>query len=57
MKPEEWLISALSVGGAKDAFKLLAIDTIAPTVLVRVLHKDTGAVWQFACYVEREGVK
>lgn len=58
--PAEWLTAALSVGGAKDAFKIISTDTSYDTArcvqTVKVLHKDTGAVWSFACVVEREGV-
>jgi hypothetical protein len=51
------LCAALSVGEAAKNFKIVRIgSTDAAGVSVRVLHKDTGAVWVFECRVERRGV-
>ena len=58
--PQQWLCAALSSKGPADAFKVISIDGAPPArgvTLVRVLHKDSGAVWQFACAIEREAVK
>lgn len=61
-RPVEWLCAALSQGGAAENFKVIKIDHYMVgdgrrVDTVRVLHKETGAVWQFACDVEREAVK
>ena len=58
--PQEWLAAALSQPGPANAFKLLQVDGPTfdgqPIVVMRVLHKDSGAVWRFACSIERDGV-
>lgn len=58
--PQSWLCAALSQRGLDQAFKIISIDGGPPARgpgVVRVLHKDTGAVWTFTCAVEREPVK
>ncbi len=58
LHPDEWLCATLSLAGVRDAFKVLTLDGIARdgarTGVVRVLHKDTGAVWRFECHEERK---
>lgn len=57
MSPDEWLCAALSIGEADKAFKLLSVDPSANAgVVIRVLHKESGAVWKFRCMVERDGI-
>ncbi len=58
MKPDEWLCAALSVGAASKNFVVTAIDDESGPrgeVMVRVLHKESGALWSFRCKVDREG--
>jgi len=60
MEPDEWLCAAFSIGEADKAFKLISVDPASPTatgVVVRVLHKESGAVWKFRCFVERKGIE
>lgn len=54
--PQEWLCAALSTVGDGNAFKVVKMETIGAHHLVRVLHKETGAVWEFYCAVVREAV-
>jgi hypothetical protein len=60
-RPDEWLCAAISVGDADKAFRIVSIENVhvrdLPVAIVRVLRKETGAVWKFQCSVEREGVK
>lgn len=55
MDPSTWLCAAMSVGGAAEAFKVLSTIHCGKVVTVRVLHKESGAVWSFECVVERKG--
>ncbi len=56
MEPDEWLCAALSIKEAAKAFKLLSINgSETEAVAVRVLHKESGAVWRFDCSIERPG--
>lgn len=57
MEPDEWLCAALSVNGADKAFKIVQISGERQNATVRVLHKETGAVWRFDCTVERAGAE
>ena len=54
--PEEWLCAALSVRGAAENFKVVSIEHVGPVVVIQVLHKESGAVWEFASTIVREGV-
>lgn len=45
MMPDAWLCSALP----DAAFKLLTIEPVGSAMRVRVLHKESGAVWEFDC--------
>jgi hypothetical protein len=48
VKPDAWLCSALDRAGL-GAFKLLTCEQVGSAMRVRVLHKDTGVVWEFDC--------
>lgn len=57
MRPDEWLCAALAIGDAAKNFKVVKIKSDGSYgVVVRVLHKESGAVWSFRCMVDREGV-
>lgn len=56
MKPDEWLCAAFSAGGAAKNFKVIEIKERGSLgVAVRVLHKESGAVWIFTCRTAMEG--
>lgn len=56
MSPDEWLCAALSVGGAADNFRVLELKYRGSLgVSVRVLHKESGAVWVFTCVTDKQG--
>lgn len=56
MSPDEWLCAALSTGDAANNFKVLELKQRgALGVSVRVLHKESGAVWVFTCATARRG--
>jgi hypothetical protein len=52
--PDEWLCAALSTGDAAKNFKILEVKERGSVgSAVRVLHKESGAVWVFTCAVAR----
>lgn len=54
LDPSEWLCGLLSIKPVEGNFKLVGITKHEDgSTTLRILQRDTGAVWQFVCSIER----
>lgn len=54
MNPGEWLSAVLSVEGRDKIFRIARLWRDGEFQCFQVLHKESGALWEFKCRTERE---